>query len=302
MGETRSFIYDGRAIDIIGFTVHAHIGKGANADVFLASDNILGREVAIKIWRRKASNASSRALEETRKLAAIKHPNFAQIYQFSTVSGFPYAVMELIRGTTLKSWLASSTEYRSRPLIWRQLSSAMKHLYSTGVLHGDPHTGNIMLSSAPIGYSVPPLVGSYVPRPETIDRVTILDTGTSHFWRKRADFEKRERTVLIETVDRLFGHCLSKAVVVPIEATLEEILMIGDLLAVVFAAACAGPPRGSENMLDEREEMEYVASRIPSYMSEAVHLSYIRNGHVVAQIPRLKLQHLKRTTPNDRAM
>jgi serine/threonine protein kinase len=279
---------DGLQLDIPGLKFEEQIGRGANGSVFRSREVHLDREVAVKVWNRTLLDPKSRAIEEVKKLANIAHTSFVRVFQFAEIEGTPYAIMEIVVGKSLKQWLQQSADYASRIHIWTQLSAALRHIYSEGVLHGDPHLGNVMLSPATIGFSAPSLEGSYVPM-RTKYKVSILDTGTSRMWRDHRDFEMREKLVLVESIDKLFGrHCLVRTVEVKPSTSLNNILKIGDLLAIVFAAACSGPPQGSENMEELAEELDFVRREAPRWLSQAIRLECIRRSDLKAAGPKLR--------------
>jgi predicted unusual protein kinase regulating ubiquinone biosynthesis (AarF/ABC1/UbiB family) len=180
--------------------------------------------------------------------------------------------MDYVDGPSLKHWLATSEKVIARVDIWKQYAGAMTHLYDQGILHGDPHSGNVMLEAAPPGYSTERLKGSEV-WIDTEYKLRILDTGTSKFWSKRTDFEYKEKRILVEVINSLFGAlCLSQKVKMDRSLSLKDIVSLGNTLAVLFARNAAGPPQGSENMEAAMDELDYVMREIPRFIAPALEL------------------------------
>lgn len=281
---------DNVPLEIPGFLFEKELGVGANGSVFLAEDIQLHRKIAIKVWNGLMSDEHHRALGEIQKLANIRHHNFVQVFSFNETKGVAYATMEFVNGQSLKQWFSSSTLHE-RVGIWTQYAAAMRYLHSTGIFHGDPHAGNVMLQLAPPGYIAPRLEGSYV-HFETKYKVAILDTGTSMFWSPKEDFELREKSILVEMIDLMFSsHCLTESVELDPAISLEEIVRLGNALAVLFARNISGSPQGSENIESADEEISYVKLHIPDFMKFALQESYSSSNNKSPS--RLKLEWRK---------
>jgi hypothetical protein len=201
--ESHGEIADGRlywggvelAFDDLVFV--RELGTGANGSVFEAHERTLSRRVAVKIWNLKMNDRRSRALDETKKLVSLSHPQMVVVHRFGTVAEWPYALMELVPGVALRDFLA-----RERPLlsvrtkIWSQLSAVLGSIYSRGLVHGDPHTGNILVFPDPYTDAAP------TDRTATVS-IKLADTGTSRIWKSEQAFVARERKVLLKTAQRL---------------------------------------------------------------------------------------------------
>ena len=102
------------------YEIVAPLGTGGMGEVFRASDPRLGREVAIKVLPASFANDPDRLARferEARALAALNHPNIAQVYgfeEFTTNGGSTRAlVMELLEGESLRDRLVSAGPCRS---------------------------------------------------------------------------------------------------------------------------------------------------------------------------------------------
>ena len=81
------------------YEVFKHIGQGGMADVFLAVDTILNRQVAIKILRSELSTDAVSVLRferEAQAATALTHPNIVDIYDVGDYKGHHYIVMEYV--------------------------------------------------------------------------------------------------------------------------------------------------------------------------------------------------------------
>ncbi|MEA2696140.1 MAG: eukaryotic-like serine/threonine-protein kinase [Myxococcales bacterium] len=121
------------------------------AIVYRASDSTLKREVAIKILHHHlASEPESKArLErEAQAVAKLRHENILEIFDYSGInSPSSYIVTEFIDGPTLKQWL--NDHQPSHPevaaLIAAEMSGALVHAHSVGIIHRDIKPENVMV-------------------------------------------------------------------------------------------------------------------------------------------------------------
>ena len=86
------------------YQITSQIGKGGMGEVYQAKDQILGREVAIKVLPdefAKDADRVARFQREAKVLASLNHPNIAAIYGLEESSGTNFLVLELVEGETL---------------------------------------------------------------------------------------------------------------------------------------------------------------------------------------------------------
>jgi serine/threonine protein kinase len=200
---------NGVHVDIPNLLFYRYIDSGANAAVFEASQIPLGRKVAVKFWFRKITDKASRALDEAKKLSALTHPLLVSVYDFGVIDSSPYAIMELVNGETLQSWLRQNTRSpKQRYLVWHMYSAALAYIYRSGNLHGDPHSKNVLVYKDVHGVSKPYLLQSALVNGEGLDDIAIklADVGSSRIWTNKDRFAEREAQIIIETIDRIFPH------------------------------------------------------------------------------------------------
>ncbi len=139
--------------DIAGrYAVKAHIGGGGMADVFLAFDQQLGIDVAIKVLRPGLASDDLRArmVQEAQAAAQISHPNLVRVFGVGTFGNTAFIIMELIRGPNLDQYLH---EYPHQRLPWQQALelllpavAALHEVHERGFLHRDIKPGNLLIS------------------------------------------------------------------------------------------------------------------------------------------------------------
>ncbi|GAJ38691.1 Stk1 family PASTA domain-containing Ser/Thr kinase [Saccharococcus caldoxylosilyticus] len=126
------------------------IGGGGMANVYLARDMILERDVAVKVLRFDFANDEQfikRFRREAQAATSLNHENIVSIYDVGEDEGVYYIVMEYVRGCTLKQYI-----HQHAPLpvpkalhIMEQLTSAIAHAHENGVIHRDIKPQNILI-------------------------------------------------------------------------------------------------------------------------------------------------------------
>jgi serine/threonine protein kinase len=131
------------------------LGRGGMAQVFKAYHPQLDRYVAVKILRSdlvEEEEFLARFRREARAVAALRHPNIVQIYDFDVQHDLYYMVMELLEGNTLKAYLNTLRVRGERlPLgemvrIFGDVLAGLAYAHGEGVIHRDLKPANIMLT------------------------------------------------------------------------------------------------------------------------------------------------------------
>ncbi|WP_149109311.1 serine/threonine-protein kinase [Limnoglobus roseus] len=159
------------------------LGAGGMGLVYLAHDEVLDRNVAVKVLRPRMSRRSSARkgfLKEARAMAALKHDNVVTVFQVGEATGgagpIPFLAMELLEGESLADWVRREgplpPEWVAR--LGAQAALGLAAAHGRGVVHRDIKPGNLWLEAPPewAARSVqarPPLAA--------VARVKVLDFG-----------------------------------------------------------------------------------------------------------------------------
>ncbi|WP_025155802.1 serine/threonine-protein kinase [Leifsonia aquatica] len=127
------------------------IGRGGEASVFRATDEILGREVAIKLYRSGGEEEMTQYRTEQAALARLSHHGIvslidAGIDYSAPEDPRPFLVMELVAGSDLSSTLAQrELTVEEIAEVGYDISEALEYVHANGVVHRDIKPSNIML-------------------------------------------------------------------------------------------------------------------------------------------------------------
>lgn len=126
------------------------LGEGGMADVYLAVDTILNREVAIKVLRGELGKdpvALLRFQREANAVSKLNHPNVVDVYDVGECEGRHYIVMEYVRGRTLKQLISQRGALNCDEAvnIMMQLTSAVQHAHENHIIHRDIKPQNVLV-------------------------------------------------------------------------------------------------------------------------------------------------------------
>jgi len=132
------------------YLIKRKLGEGGMADVYLAHDSFLNREVAVKILRGKLSLdpvALLRFQREANAASRLNHPNIVEIYDVGEDEGQHFIVMEYIRGKTLKELIAArgAMDQQEALQIMDQLLAAIIEAHKNNIIHRDIKPQNIRI-------------------------------------------------------------------------------------------------------------------------------------------------------------
>ena len=160
------------------------VGQGGMADVYLAYDDILKREVAVKILRSSLTGDPiyiTRFHREARAAAALCHRNIVEIYDVGEEDDLYYIVMEYVRGQTLKELInkRGALHYVEAVDIMKQVVSATALAHSMGIVHRDLKPQNILVTDS----GIVKIADFGIASIQSLSQVTQTDTimGSLHY-------------------------------------------------------------------------------------------------------------------------
>ena len=128
------------------------LGEGGMATVYLASDLIARKDVALKIIKEETMKNPvnlTRFEREARAAASLNHQNIVRVINLGTAEGRPYMVTELIKGQTVREVLNVRGKFSVLEAcdIMYQLCSAVLNAHQHNVIHRDIKPQNVYMSS-----------------------------------------------------------------------------------------------------------------------------------------------------------
>lgn len=132
------------------YSIIRTLGEGGMANVYLAYDTILDRNVAVKVLRGDLATDEKfvrRFQREALSASNLYHPNIVQIYDFDSEDGQYYIVMEYVEGKTLKQLLKRRGSLTITEVIdiMSQVTDGMAHAHDSYIIHRDIKPQNIMI-------------------------------------------------------------------------------------------------------------------------------------------------------------
>ncbi|MEV1012772.1 protein kinase [Micromonospora sp. NPDC049801] len=127
------------------------LGSGGMSAVYRAYDEVLERDVAVKVLVASDPSARQRIRAEAKAAARLSHPHVTNVYDFgeSRLDGVqvPFVVLELLNGDTLESRLvAGPLPPRAALRVCAEVASAISAAHGQGLVHRDVKPGNVMLT------------------------------------------------------------------------------------------------------------------------------------------------------------
>jgi eukaryotic-like serine/threonine-protein kinase len=132
------------------YQILSAIGAGGMGEVYRASDERLGREVAVKVLPAGFSADPDRLKRfalEARAASALNHPNILTIFDIGTADGSPYLVSELLEGSTLREMLRQQQQIPMRKAleISVQIANGLSAAHEKGIVHRDLKPENVFI-------------------------------------------------------------------------------------------------------------------------------------------------------------
>jgi eukaryotic-like serine/threonine-protein kinase len=173
--------------DRIGrYVLDSVLGRGGMGVVYAARDPELDRPVAVKVLRpelwssENAEQARTRLLREAQAMARVAHPNVVTVHDVGTAGAELYVAMELVDGTSLRTWLRSEPRPKPAAIIaaFVQAGRGLAQAHAAGLVHRDfkpdnvlrGKDGRICVTDFGLARSL-----SVVETDDSIDSVSVLD-------------------------------------------------------------------------------------------------------------------------------
>ncbi len=127
------------------------IGRGSMGTVYLAHQESLGRDLAIKVLPAELTREADfleRFKREARIAASLRHPNIIQVFDAAESDGCHYLVMEYLGGRDLRECLQPGVPYgvEATLKLIDQVLSALQHAHEHGVVHRDVKPANVLVA------------------------------------------------------------------------------------------------------------------------------------------------------------
>ena len=137
------------------YEVLKRVGSGGMADVYMAKDHKLNRNVAVKVLKSEYVEDEKflkKFETEAQAVARLSHPNIVNIYDVGMEDGINYIVMELAEGITVKEYIRKKGYLSPKETveISTQIASAISHAHKNHIIHRDIKPQNILVSDTGI--------------------------------------------------------------------------------------------------------------------------------------------------------
>jgi serine/threonine protein kinase len=254
------------------YRIESVIGQGSAGTVYKAVQELIGREVAIKVlhdYLVSDQEFIKRFTQEAKASSRLSHPNIITIYDFGVIpqGGRPYIAMDLLKGTPLSDALADRNhlEIEEAIPIFKQVCGALAEAHRQGVVHRDVKPENIVLVERS-GQRLFPIV---------------VDFGIARLVQEESDVARITRTGTVCGSPTYMSpeQCTSSKVdhrsdiyslgVVIYETLTGEVPFLSDELVKVMAMHLSDPPKPLNQV---REDLVF-----PQALEEVVYKSLAKN-------------------------
>ena len=144
----RGGLVDGR------YVLSKSLGSGGMGEVYLAHDEVLDRDVALKVLRSHYAGDqefAERFRREARSAASLSHPSIVQVYdRGETEDGTSYIAMEYVPGGTLKEQIERRGPFGTSETaaVGAQIVDALGAAHERGMVHRDIKPQNVLVSAS----------------------------------------------------------------------------------------------------------------------------------------------------------
>src|ERR1700733_1060571 len=133
------------------YVIQKRVGAGGMGTVYEATDELLGRVVALKVLHRSSDEDEevnrARILREARLAARVEHERIARVYDVGEHEGVLFVAMEFVRGTSLRTAIGEGGSEMFYALnLATQIAEGLAELHANDVIHRDLKPENVILS------------------------------------------------------------------------------------------------------------------------------------------------------------
>src|SRR5256885_2858316 len=134
------------------YKIEEPLGVGGSSQVYLARDQALNRDVALKVLDPAAAadgNTRRMFVKEARALAQLSHPNIVAVYDVGEVDGSPFIVMEYLAGGSLKQKIEAAGPLKAGEAVRVavEVANGLAFAHSKGIIHADLKPSNILFDA-----------------------------------------------------------------------------------------------------------------------------------------------------------
>jgi serine/threonine protein kinase len=124
------------------------LGVGGFGEVYLAEDELLGRQVAIKLLRDRDPNRQADLVHEMKSLNQLHHPGVVTFYHHFVADQMLFLVMEYCDGGSLRCKMEQQRPTQNTVFQWaRELVQTLQFVHKQGIVHHDIKPENILFTS-----------------------------------------------------------------------------------------------------------------------------------------------------------
>src|SRR5437879_11879634 len=134
------------------YKIEEPLGVGGSSQVYLARDQALNRDVALKVLAPGAAadgNTRRTFVKEPRALAQLSHPTIVAVYDVGEVDGSPFIVMEYLAGGSLKQKIEGTGPLKPGDAVRVaiEVANGLAFAHSKGIIHADLKPSNILFDA-----------------------------------------------------------------------------------------------------------------------------------------------------------